>query len=267
MNRRCLTIALGIALLAPCALREALAGPHANGVLLPHLNPSIEYTSTMPSYEGMSGLQDCREAIVQGRVDAERAQVWFVMASFAYSPGPVELATAAFGFGAYNRSRIEIVAYGACNDGYLEMPTDGWPGPNEGTAILFFVPDNVQRSEVVELYWFASYAYAAVEIPLGPRPEAPPPNPQFTTPAVNNSAIEDEASDFGVIGFGMEGYNPCGFVVADGACCVFSECLILRREECEAREGVYQGDNTDCFPNPCGKPIETTWGVLKGFYQ
>lgn len=36
-----------------------------------------------------------------------------------------------------------------------------------------------------------------------------------------------------------------------GACCVGTDCTIQTLEDCEAMEGSYQGDGTDCDPNPC----------------
>jgi hypothetical protein len=171
------------------------------------------------------------------------------------------LGGASFGFGDYDGSKLQFVAYGASNDGNLEVTTGRWPGPESGTAILF-TQGREPRTTVVELYWFASYAYGAVVVPLTNQPDNP--GGQFTA---YDSADEDFADDFGAMGFGTPGINPCGGPGVQGACCTFSDCTILTREECEGEEGIYQGDNTDCFPNPCGKAIETTWGTLKRIYQ
>jgi hypothetical protein len=41
-----------------------------------------------------------------------------------------------------------------------------------------------------------------------------------------------------------------------GACCVATTCVPGKTlAECGVLGGVYQGDNTDCFPNPCGAPM------------
>jgi hypothetical protein len=255
-----------LALLAPGAV---MAGPHDRGVILPHLNTSIEYTSTVSSYEGQSELRDCEEAVVEGRVDEEHAQVWFVLASFHDSPGPVQLAGACFGFGDYDGSKLQFTAFGASNDGYLEIPTGRWPGPDSGTALVFKVGQE-PRTTVVELYWFASYAYGAVVVPLTIQPDNP--GGQFSVRLNSDGSGPDDPEDyagaFGAMGFGTPGMNPCGDMPGvEGACCIFSDCTILTREDCEGQGGQYLGDNTDCFPNPCGKPIETTWGILKRIYQ
>jgi len=242
------------------------AGPHADGVLLTHLNTDIEYTASTVSYAGQSDLRDCREAVTEGPVVADRAQVWFVLASFAKSPGPVNLGGMEFGFADFRASRISFVGYGPCNDGELELPTSRWPGPREGTAISFM--NAPRREELVEIYWFASYVYEDVSIELTVRPETE--TAQFATPGYEGSpSVTDDAADFGILGFGEEGYNPCAAPgPASGACCIWGQCRIMQRDACESQGGAYQGDNSDCFPDPCQHDeIETTWGLLKRMYE
>lgn len=38
---------------------------------------------------------------------------------------------------------------------------------------------------------------------------------------------------------------------AIGACCVGDTCIVTTEENCMDLEGTYQGDGTDCDPNPC----------------
>jgi hypothetical protein len=243
----------------------AQAGPHANGALIFHLNPDLEYTVSSQGYEGQSGLRDCREAVTEGEVTSERAQIWFVLASFARSPGPVDLAGVEFGFGNYDAGRISFVGYRVCvdrvGDNFLEIPTDGWPGPRQGTSVAYLPP---RRTDPVELYWFATYVYGPVSIELGLRPETD--MAWFSDPSVPQQT--DEAADFGILGFGQPGYNPCAQGPATGACCVRGECRMVTRSECESLGGSYRGDQRDCFPNPCsGTVIETTWSMLKKMYD
>ncbi len=40
-----------------------------------------------------------------------------------------------------------------------------------------------------------------------------------------------------------------------GACCVDTTCQQITQAECDALEGIYQGDATTCFPNPCCEMI------------
>lgn len=139
-------------------------GPHAYGFLIAHINPSIEYSFSV-SYEGQSGLEDYEQAVTDAEISSDKAQVWFVLACFAHSPGPVDLVGISFGLESFNVQAIEFMDYGPCNDGFLALPSDGWPGPNEGTALLF---RPARKTELVEIYWFASYIYAPVSIELGP---------------------------------------------------------------------------------------------------
>jgi len=45
------------------------------------------------------------------------------------------------------------------------------------------------------------------------------------------------------------GGSPGG--AATGACCVGSVCSITTAADCASAGGIYQGDGTDCDPNPC----------------
>jgi hypothetical protein len=243
----------------------AYAGPHAYGVILPHLNPNLEYSSSSSvSYAGQSDLRDCENAIAEGEILPEEVQIWFVMASFKDSPGPVDLAGIDFGFAGFSSSDIVFVDHGICDDGVfsvLELPTDGWPGPNEGTAVTF-MPG--KRSRLVEIYWFATYVYAAVsiEFDVDPLTDMGLFGDNQTPPEI------DEIWDFGIMGFGESGYNPCEPNPGGGACCVAEECHVVSRDECEILGGRYKGDNTECFPNPCrGETIDTSWGRLKDLYR
>lgn len=175
-------------------------GPHAFGVLLTHLNPALEYTSSSTSYAGQSDLDDCAGAITQGRVLPDTAQVWFVIASLENSPGPVDLGGVEFGFGDFDSSRVSFVGWGACPGGSLEISTASWPGPGAGTALVF----GSCHYEMVELYWFACYVYAPLSIPLGPNPAT-----GSASFLAGESYLTDEVADFGVLGFGEPGYSPC----------------------------------------------------------
>lgn len=69
--------------------------------------------------------------------------------------------------------------------------------------------------------------------------------------------------------------SPCGQTVGAleaacgakqlGACCVEEICLIAPPDDCEALDGHYQGDGTDCAADTChGTPtVESTWGAIK----
>jgi hypothetical protein len=258
--------ALGIAFVALCAASmPATAGPHANAALIMHLNPQIEYTSSVTSYAGQSDLRDCREAITQGQVLGDAAaQVWFVIASFAKSPGPVNVGGIEFGFGSYKAGNVDFVAAGPCGDDWIEIPTSHWPGPREGVAMALG-PDVGLRADPLEVYWFAAYVYGPVTIELGPNPMS-----GLVGIAAKEDPVPDaeEVYDLGSLGFGLDhpGFNPCNPNVR-GACCAFGDCRLVSESECQGLGGAFKGAGTDCFPNPCGVPIETTWGTLKKLYD
>jgi hypothetical protein len=258
-------LALGLAL---CGSVPVSAGPHANAVLIPHLNPQIEYTTSTTSYEGQSNLRDCREAITQGQVLPERAQVWYVIASFANSPGPVNVGGIDFGFASFNARKISFVAYGPCSEIWMEVPTARWPGPNEGTSLAVASTTGF-HSDPLEVYWFASYVYEPVAIELGPNPSTGSGEIATRPPNIEDPIWDlDPIVDFGKMGFGEAGYNPCAPDQPQvGACCALGDCRLISQSECEGLGGSYHGTGTDCFPSPCGVAIETTWGTLKKLFD
>jgi len=259
---RAAVLACTILLMGFLAPGRTWAGPHENGVFVPHLDASIEYTTTVATYAGQADLDECAKAVVQGNVNAEKAQVWFVVASFADSPGPVDLTGAEFGFGSFDSGSITFIAWGPSLPEVLEIPSSsGWPGPSEGVATAMVDMESGETDEVVEIYWFATYVYSALTIPLSVNPA--------TAKATALSRREtDPIESLGALGFGQEGYNPCGIPPQpEGGCCLWGICAVLTREDCEAEGGRYLGDFTACFPNPCPEPIETSWGILKKMYE
>jgi len=124
-----------------------------------------------------------------------------VIAAFEDSAATINLAAAEFGLGDYETSDLAIRDYGACNAGFLTLSTDGWPGPNEGTSLLFNPP---RHTRFVELCWFAAYAYAPVLVPLGPNPATG--RAGFATNG--NPPLTQDALGLGATGFGTAGHNP-----------------------------------------------------------
>ncbi len=147
------------------------------------------------------------------------------------------------------------------------MASAGWRGPSEGTAILWELP-RIPKTEMVEVYWFATYVYGSVSIEIG---ENPDPHESINRLAFGDKSatpVQDEVYDWGMIGFGEEGYNPCNWSPQPGACCVGNVCYIVLRDECHSMGGQYGGDNTDCFPNPCDRPaVEIPWGLIKRLFR
>ena len=61
----------------------------------------------------------------------------------------------------------------------------------------------------------------------------------------------------------------CGAPPATGACCLSTlVCTVTTEQDCAGQSGDYQGDDTDCDPNPC-VPVaveSSSWGRIKARY-
>lgn len=269
LGSRCLAAAAVLITwaLGPAALAQD--GPHANAYLVPHVALDIEYTASINDYSGMSNVRSCDEISVSAPVSDPgelTPVVWYVLAVFEDSPGPVEMHGITFGIGDYDAASFEIYRYGECFFNHsLELSSPGWPGPNTGTALVG-TDQYLSRDTIAEVYWFASYVYGEVEVPLDV-------NPVQDVGEIGNA---DEpptmdriyAENYGRLGFGRLGYNPCEPLPATGACCFAEECEIVTLDDCAAGNGDYMGDNTTCFPiNPCEPAQATSWGNLKRLYN
>ncbi len=270
MSRRALGIVFLVGWIpgAWLAGAPAYAGPLADAVLVPHISPSLEY-SFGHTYEARSDLRRCEDALVEGQVytpETVVGQICYIMASFEDSPGPVTLYGIDFGFESYDASAISFVDFGVSAPQTLMLSTDGWPGPNEGLAVVYTL--GPARDRVVEVCWMAAYVYAPVSVPLGVDPATS--NAEVTSN--NQGPIEAdpiEPYNMGIMAFGQDGYNPCAPVEMNGACCLQGRCHEITRLDCELQGGLFLGVGHPCFPNPCEGNQErvTTWGRLKRIYE
>jgi len=261
---------LGVFLMACPSL--AAAGPHENAVLVPHIALDVEYTSSISDYAGYSSVRDAEDISVSGPVpdqDDLKPVVWYVIGVLSDCPGPVDVWGAQFGLGDYDSGAMDLVKWGDCFlANTMELASSGWPGPNEGIAIVGTF-DSLADDEVIEVYWFASYVYGEVQIPLDR-------DPQMDIVGFASEQIGTEPSivdpieeyNLGKLGFGVPGYNPVDPVPQEGACCVDGGCETQTLDDCVSLGGEYQGDNTSCFPrNPCEPAMETSWGNLKRLFR
>jgi hypothetical protein len=245
---------------------DAQFGPNASAVIVPHMQPGLEYSQGQ-TYEHQSNLRNAEDAIVSAQVltgEDAPVRIFYAMLCLDNCSPPYEVGGVQFGFGDYSEADIRIDAHGICNDNYLIIPTSGWPGPNEGLALLF-VP--AKETKIIELAWFAVFAYTAATLPLGPADLGG--GPWAGVSNRTNPPISDELeeSQLGVLGFGVEGYNPLGPPDRPGACCVAGRCQLVRRADCDLQGGKFTGENTPCFPNPCLPPRPSTWGRLKVLFE
>ncbi|MCC7144014.1 MAG: hypothetical protein IT349_18110 [Candidatus Eisenbacteria bacterium] len=226
----------------------ANAGPNAGGTLVLHANTAIVYTPDTTNYCGQGGLTVCDAAV--SSVTGADPVVFFAVAAFPAASSP-RLAGLTFGV-AYDAA-VTLAAYGSCGD--FELTTGAWPNSGEGTAITW---NTAQTSHLTEAYWFAGYNYyspAPANFGLTAHPTQ---GGKFADDAV--PANLDDISDYGRLGFDNQGSAPCPTVVTPtGACCLpnFGPCVVVRADECAQAGGVYQGDGSDCDPNPCPPPPAT----------
>ncbi len=228
--------------------------------------PAAMQFSTDPPPEGW-----CQEYLAHHAIDSCGAQInridtydgviWFVLAAWSEAK---QWCGTEFGLGAYEEGVFTITEHGACFPGEgLEIPTDRWPGPNEGTAIV--TTSESWSGNFVPVYYFTGYAYAEGVMPLAINPStggggmancSSPPN-------------EWDAAAFGAMGVFTEGASVCpseggGHVLGPGGgggleptgggtavCCYDGTCQITTEAECMVLGGGFYPEWTSCNPNPC----------------
>ncbi len=142
-----------------------------NGVLIAHHPSGLQYSAGQDwcqrYFQGFS-IDSCGEQ--HNRIDLHGSEgessVWYVLAAWDESK---EWCGMEFGFGEYDPDIYVFLDQGHCfpGDG-LELPTVGWPGPNEGTALATTTMH--WSGNFVPVYWFAGYAYKEGVIPLAADP-------------------------------------------------------------------------------------------------
>ncbi|MEZ4652871.1 MAG: FlgD immunoglobulin-like domain containing protein [Candidatus Eisenbacteria bacterium] len=152
-------------------------------------------------YCGADSLADC--ASVVSTIDSTDVRVWSVYAMFTGEQQP-DLRGVEFGI-IYDAD-IVLLGHGACGD--LEIATPGWPQNGGGTQVVWA---EGQSSQATCVYWFAGYAYAEPTARVAGSTFAVGPHPQFGGHFGDGSIVPiiDEIADYGVLGFGVEGYAPC----------------------------------------------------------
>ncbi|MBK8232491.1 MAG: hypothetical protein IPK72_18410 [Candidatus Eisenbacteria bacterium] len=236
------------------AAPRAVAGPNANGTLLLHAQEGITWCQDTASYCGQSGLPDCSQ--IDARVNGSQRTIIFALAAFP-PDGLPRMKAVTFGLD-YEDGRVLLVGSGSCAD--FELTDSGWPGPGTGTSLTW---DAARVGLMNEVYWFAGYSYYA---PV-PSAFALTPNPTQGGYFGDDSvpALLDPIAAFGVLGFDQPGFVACPTVpTVAGACCAADgSCVVRTPESCAESGGVYQGDGTDCVPNPC-TPVPGACCLLDG---
>jgi hypothetical protein len=181
-------------------------GPNTGGFLILHYNPALKFTLDT-GYDGRSGLADCEAAVTtvgpSTHPGDEAGAVLFVLAAF---PAPVSprVQTVAFGLD-HTLAPDQIAAWGPADpDSALWSTSGAWPSSGSGFQVQWQRPI---QARLFEVCWFGVDTGTAGETawldlthhPLGlddlEDDGAPPRANQF--------------EDFGRVGFGMPGRNPC----------------------------------------------------------
>ncbi len=278
------------------------------GVFITHHVPELAFT-TAPPPEGWCGaywshpLEVCADQNARVDVNGRRGCVWFVLAAWEENKVWCE---AEFGFGEYDPRVFSFLDRGPCFPGTgLEVPTSGWPGPNEGIALA--AQGTPWAGNFMPVYRFGGYAYSyygAEIIPLGPNP---------ATGSAGTTNCVQPAHSWATIELGGLGINTDGIVVCPEGlrsaccdpvtyechmlsqgdcgtigghwapvpfqcphacdlrvCCHYGSCLILSAPECFNIGGIGYGMWVSCDPNPCGGPSpleDASWGRIKALYR
>ncbi len=182
-----------------------LAGPHAGGTLVLHADPGVQY-SVGEAYCEVE-LTACSLAVVEVPADPNTTTVFNVLAAFPEA-AQVDLRGVQFGI-SYDAQRLVLVAHGSCAD--FVLPTPGWPASDGGVGMTW---DEAQTDRLVDLYWFAGYAYSSSEPTLFELTPHPTQGGAFADGSI--TAVVDTIAAYGALGFGMPGLLACPEVEEDG---------------------------------------------------
>jgi hypothetical protein len=241
-----------VALLALSVLGTAVAvaDPYDlyPGALIAHAPPGLAFSSELEDvgdyYSEHAAITSCDQQV--NRIDiADQPMVWYVLLAWLE---PKYWCGFEFGLGDFvaGPAGYLITAHGVCDAPggvTLSIPTENWPGPNQGIAMACTEPevDFAWAGNFVPMYWFAGYAYAAQVIPLGPNP----PTRKVAVlqlPEHGEHAEVDfclEASGIvGAMGMLMDGIPACPGIDPTACCLPGDECLMLTPEDCLARGGL-----------------------------
>ena len=190
--------------------------------------------------------------------------MWYVLAAWSESK---EWCGVEYGFGTFDASILAFDDHGPCFpvDG-LELPTSGWPGPNEGVAMTV-VGGDTWTGNWVPVYYFVGYAYSeAGQIPIDVDPQGPfigfanCQNPPGIFPVAENTPTEFRR---GAMGINIEGIRAApGTPPPMAVCCVDLSCLIRTEVECADLGGVWHPEWESCDPNPCDPEAVCCYGPM-----
>lgn len=181
--------------LAVMSPQPSFGGPNEGIVLNVHGNIDGVSTGGTPC-RAIELPFDCDDLSATATPD-ENGVLWFLVVASS-SGYDTNINTVTFGLGSYDSGACYIASYGPCHPELnpLEIPSDGWPGPNSGTSVTW-APDCLTES-LEAVYFFGVYAYSAATVPLGPFY----PNQEEMVVSCDDFPEEDAIAGFGAMGCG-----------------------------------------------------------------
>jgi hypothetical protein len=230
-----------------------------DGVFIAHHPPGIQYSHGQDwcqRYIEEFAISNCKQQ--HNRIDLDgnegQSSIWYVVAAWTEDK---EWCGTEFGFGRYDPSIYGFVEWGSCcPEDDLEIPTEFWPGPGQGTAVV--VTGTPWSGKFVAVYYFAGYAYSVGIIPLGADP---------ATGFGGTGNCDTPPQSWGVSAFGGMGLFTDGIYVCPGqggggdfgpegydvaVCCLGEECRLTTAEECAYIGGEFYPEWASCDADPCG---------------
>lgn len=234
---------LGLGAGMACAQENDLS----DGVFIAHHDPDIVYSVPLEGWcqhyiDGYK-IETCEEQNPSIMTSGER--IWFLLSAW---PSVKTWCGTEFGLGEYDQYCYIFTSYGPCTPGgNLEIPTDYWPGPGEGTAIV--TTDVAWHGNWEPVYFFTGYSYyGGCQIPF----DVDPPTGFGGWGNCDVPPQPFDATCYPAMGILMPGETCCPPEPEPAVCCVGEECYVTLPVECEAMGGVFHPEWPDCGPpNPC----------------
>jgi len=259
---------LAAALLAGTLPAAADQNDLTGGVLITHHVQSLTYTADVEDWAAaytpyaITSSQN-QVARINGPLDNS---IWFVLAAW---DEPKVWKGVAFGFANYSANMFGFYNSGPCYpaSGGLELPTAGWPGPNEGMAIVGTGATGYWTGNYVPVYWFAGYAYGPAQgstiIQIGVEPATS--SCEFSNTQDPPQLYPLALANRGGLGINTDGVRVHPVHVApERACChpTTYACTIKTEADCANAGGIWKPDEPRCEPvNPCIPLGACCWGT------
>lgn len=174
------------------------------GVFIAHHPPGIQFSSGQDwcqKYMDDYAISECASQNCRIDLDGDKGQssVWYVLAAFSDS---TDWCGVAFGLDNYSAEIYGFAEWGPCYpEGGLELPSDEWPAPNEGTS--FVTTSTPWSGRILPVYYFAGYAYEEGLLPLGVDPHYE----MGGTSSCTMPTVERHAEEFGAMGLFRDGIS------------------------------------------------------------